>query len=116
MYEIYCKLRDSLWLKDADVAKATGIRQPTFSDWKYGRSTPKLEKRQVIADFFGVSLEYLNTGKESSSEYSLDSSLLFGQIRRDERLCNALTKYFELPDDGKEKILNVLETMINGEK
>ena len=80
------------------------------------RSTPKLEKRQVIADFFGVSLEYLNTGKESSSEYSLDSSLLFGQIRRDERLCNALTKYFELPDDGKEKILNVLETMINGEK
>lgn len=116
MYEIYCKLRDSLGLKDADVAKATGIGRPTFSDWKYGRSTPKIEKRQAIADFFGVSLEYLNTGKDESNEYSIDSSLLFGQIKHDERLYNALSKYFELSDDGKERVLNVLETMINGEK
>ena len=38
MYEIYCKLRDSKGMKDADVAKATGITKSTFSDWKNGRS------------------------------------------------------------------------------
>lgn len=63
MYEIYCKLRDAKGLKDADVAKATGITKSTFSDWKNGRSKPKDEKLQKIADLFGVTTEYLRTGE-----------------------------------------------------
>lgn len=42
MYEIYCKLRDAMGVKDADVVKATGITKSTFSDWKSGRSKPKV--------------------------------------------------------------------------
>lgn len=64
MYEIYCKLRDAMGVKDADVVKATGITKSTFSDWKSGRSKPKDEKIQKIADYFGVTAEYLRTGKE----------------------------------------------------
>ncbi len=41
------------------VAKETGISNSTFSDWKNGRSTPKLGKLQKIAAYFGVSLESL---------------------------------------------------------
>ena len=40
------------------VSKATGIAQSTFSDWKSGRSTPKLDKLNKIADFFGVDISY----------------------------------------------------------
>ena len=68
MYEIYCKLRDAMGVKDADVVKATGITKSTFSDWKSGRSKPKDEKLQKIADFFGVTAEYLRTGKESGKK------------------------------------------------
>ena len=57
MYDIYCRLRDDKKLKDSDVAKATGITKSTFSDWKTGRS-----KLQKIADFFGVTLDYLMNG------------------------------------------------------
>lgn len=75
MYEIYCKLRDSNGLKDADVAKATGITKSTFSDWKNGRSKPKDEKLQKIADLFGVTTDYLRTGelKEGSEGYYLSN-------------------------------------------
>ena len=62
MYEIYCKIRDAAGCKDADVSKATGISKSTFSDWKSGRSKPKQEKLQKIADYFGVSVDYLMTG------------------------------------------------------
>lgn len=62
MYEIYCKLRDAKGYKDADVARGTGITKSTFSDWKNGRSSPKQDKLQKIADFFGVSIDYLRTG------------------------------------------------------
>ena len=68
MYEIYCKLRDAMGVKDADVVKATGITKSTFSDWKSGRSKPKDEKIQKIADFFGVTAEYLRTGKETEKK------------------------------------------------
>ena len=66
MYDIYCKLRDQRGVRDADVVNATGITKSTFSDWKSGRSNPKADKLQKIADYFGVSLDYLTTGKEST--------------------------------------------------
>ena len=69
MYEIYCKLRDSKCLKDADVVRSTGITKSTFSDWKSGRSVPKQDKMQKIADYFGVSVDYLMTGEETKGYY-----------------------------------------------
>lgn len=68
MYEIYCKLRDSKGVKDSDVVKATGITKSTFSDWKSGRSKPKNDKLQKIADYFGVTIDYLMTGIEDKKE------------------------------------------------
>lgn len=68
MYEIYCELRDSKGVKDADVAKATGITKSTFSDWKNGRSKPKDEKLLKIANYFEVTLDYLRTGNKSESD------------------------------------------------
>jgi len=41
------------------VSKSTGISASTFSDWKSGRSVPKLDKIKLIADYFGVSLDYM---------------------------------------------------------
>ena len=54
MYEIYCKLRDEKNLKD--------------SDWKSGRSKPKNDKLQKIADYFGVTIGYLTTGKDDTEK------------------------------------------------
>lgn len=71
MYERYCEIRDRLGLKDAAVAKATGIGKSTFSDWKSGRSAPKREKLRKIAEYFGVSLEEL-TGEAETESYYLD--------------------------------------------
>ena len=71
MYEIYCKLRDDIGVKDADVAKATGITKSTFSDWKSGRSNPKDEKLKKIAEYFGVTTDYLRTGNASEEDKTI---------------------------------------------
>lgn len=47
------------------VAKDIGWNNSIFSNWKAGRSTPKADKRRIIAEYFGVSLEYLDTGDEA---------------------------------------------------
>lgn len=59
MYEIFERLLRSRNVTAYQVAKATGISQSTLSDWKKGRSVPKMDKIQKIADYFGVSVEYL---------------------------------------------------------
>ena len=64
MYEVYQKLLDEKGLKNADVARATGISNMTLSDWKRGKSVPKSDKMRKIAEYLNVSVDYLMTGKE----------------------------------------------------
>lgn len=58
MYERYVALRDSKNITDYKVALDTGITRSTFTDWKSGRSEPKIDKLKRLADYFGVPLEY----------------------------------------------------------
>lgn len=66
MYSDYRIFRDFKKLTDYKVAQATGISRSTFSDWKSGRSAPKLEKLKKIAEFLEVPVEYI-TGDGSNS-------------------------------------------------
>lgn len=49
-YEKYAEIRDEKKLTDGKVAKMCGFGRSTFSDWKSGRSIPKIDKMQKIAD------------------------------------------------------------------
>lgn len=64
MYEIFMRLLEKYGVTAYKVSRATGIGDSTFTDWKNGRSIPKQDKLQKIADYFGVTLDYLMTGKE----------------------------------------------------
>ncbi len=64
MYEIFSQLLQKFGVTAYKVSKATGISQSSLSDWKLGKVTPKTDNMKKIADYFGVSLEYLMTGEE----------------------------------------------------
>lgn len=101
MYSIYCKLRDEKQLKDSDVSKATGITKSTFSDWKSGRSKPKQDKLQKIADYFGVSLEYLTTGEEKEWQPTITEKEEKDLDKKVENLLNAVDSDTGLMLDGE---------------
>lgn len=58
MYKKYVALRDEKGVTDYRVAMETGVTKSTFTDWKSGRSAPKLDKLLAIAKYFGVPVEY----------------------------------------------------------
>jgi len=64
MFEIVEKLAKERGLTLNKLAKETGVSTATIYEWKSGRYTPKSEIRRKIADYFGVSLEYLDTGSD----------------------------------------------------
>jgi transcriptional regulator with XRE-family HTH domain len=69
MYEIFEQLLQIHGVTPYKVSKATGISQSSLSDWKMGKITPKTATLKKIADYFGVSLDYLTTGKEVAEEH-----------------------------------------------
>lgn len=74
MYEIFEKLLKEFEVSTYQVAKATGISTASFTAWKQGKWNLKTDKMQKIADYFGVSLDYLTTGeeKEGREKYYLN--------------------------------------------
>lgn len=62
-YEIFENLCKEKGVTAYRVCKETGLTTATVSNWKAGRYVPKTDKMKVIADYFGVTLEYMSTGK-----------------------------------------------------
>ena len=66
IYERIESLRKSKGLSQGKLEKQLGFSNGSISKWK--NSTPKVESLQKLADFFGVSVEYLMTGKEDKQK------------------------------------------------
>lgn len=66
IYERIESLRKSKGLSQGKLEKQLGFSNGSISKWK--NSTPKVERLQKLADFFGVSVEYLMTGKEENKK------------------------------------------------
>lgn len=121
MYEIFLKLLNEKGVTAYKVGKATGIAGSTFTDWKNGRSVPKQEKLQKIADFFGVSLEYLMTGKDSQTDslYSDENADLLIKItksvKNDPAFADRIARYMSLLSENKKSVNDMIDLMYSKE-
>ena len=70
MYSKYEKKKKKSGETSYQVSKATGVGQNTLSNWKTGRSQPKIGKLQKIADHFGVPVTYFLEDTTSSVQLS----------------------------------------------
>ncbi len=58
MYEKLQDLLDKTNKTAYQVAQETGVSTATLSNWKNGNYVPKVDKIKILADYFGVSIEY----------------------------------------------------------
>lgn len=103
MYKIFLDLINSKGIKTSDVVRATGVPASAFSDWKSGRSKPGVERLQKIADFLGVSSEYLSTG--------VDSRIPVPDFVPEH--IDLIELYEKLSKDNKARILDLMKTLAN---
>ena len=101
MYEIFEKLLMERGVTAYKVAKATGISTGSMTDWKKGRSAPKVDKRQKIADYFGVSVDYL-LGNEPKEKTPAEADVTF-----DDFTYAMYGEAKELTDEDKNMLLEM---------
>lgn len=65
MYDIFEQLLQKNNVTAYKAAKETGVTQTALSNWKSGKSTPATKTLQKLADYFGVTIDYLLTGNEN---------------------------------------------------
>lgn len=58
-YNDYAAIRDGAGLTDYAVAKRSGVHQSVFSDWKAGKSMPKIDKMVSIASALSCNINDL---------------------------------------------------------
>ena len=68
MYEVFEQLLQKYNISAYKFCKETGISQSTISTWKNKKNLISPEIGKKVADYFGVSLDYLMTGKEEPEE------------------------------------------------
>lgn len=109
MYDIYEKLLKEKGVKTADVCRATGLKAPTFSDWKKGKSAPNVDKLILIAEYFGVSVAYLRTGKEFDNKEvaRIDIEL----SKQEMEIKSYMLKFANLPDDKRKQIMSLIDML-----
>ncbi len=66
LYERIEDLRNSRHISQGKLEKELGFSNGSISKWK--TSTPTPDRLQKLADYFGVSVEYIMNGKEPNAE------------------------------------------------
>ena len=117
MYEVFEQLLQKYDVTPYRVSKEAGVTQTALSNWKTGRSTPTTKTLQKIADYFGVTIDYLMTGEvtEENSKKALtpkdekDIEKILEQTR--EQLMNQAGLMFDGDPASPEAIDSILSAM-----
>lgn len=80
------------------VAQDTGISQSNFTEWKKGRSNPKIEATTAIAKYFNVPVEYL-LGSESKNDDPNELKLIAAYRQLNDTQKQLLLSYSEFLKD-----------------
>jgi transcriptional regulator with XRE-family HTH domain len=112
-YEKYAEIRDSKGFTDGKVAQLCGFGRSTFTDWKSGRSIPKIDKMQKIADLFEMDyFEFVGpVGKFSSLNPNRPIPMLAGMEKTPEQRFddNLLRLYHNATPDAQKSVMTLLE-------
>lgn len=112
-YELFAKIIESKGITPYRVAKETGLTTVLFTDWKKGKSKPKYDKLKIIADFLGVSVEYLQGIETEQQEILNTFDSRRGETSRAENTLSEqekaiLAAFRETTEEGRLRIIQAI--------
>lgn len=95
-----------------DLAMHLDIHPNVITNWLGGRNKSYMKYLDQIAEFYGVSVQYLKNGEESPKEKPADS----GRPKLEDADIAFYERYSQLSEDEKEDMRDFLDLMINRRK
>lgn len=109
MYKKFEELKEKFSVTSYQVSKDTGIAQSILSNWKKGHN-PKIDKLQIIAAYFGESIEYFLGTDITESERS---KIFRARNKQEIELLQLYRSIDHLPIEKKEIVIDTFKTLVN---
>ena len=89
-----------------DIADAINVSKSTFNDWCTGKKYPRIDKIEMLANYFGILKSDLIEDKEKPAET--------GGLSENQKKLMAFVK--TVPEDKAELVLRVLKSIVEDDK
>lgn len=96
------QLRESRKLTKKQVAERTGITERAYSTYEYGERDVSTATLSKLADFYGVTTDYL-LGREKSEPEPVE--LLANVFKMNELEKKILNSYLSLPENARTEVM-----------
>ena len=96
-----------------ELSEVVGVAKSTFNDWMKGRKYPRIDKIEIMADYFGILKSDLI--EEKSEEYREEQkkndiiSDVVVRMQTDDLFMSAVEKLYSLDEKKLSGILTLLE-------
>lgn len=120
------ELRQALGIRQVDMASDFGISQSTLSTWEGGRYEPDLATVTKLADYFGVSIDYL-VGRTSNpktaneiadrlgildKERTHEEERVYMALQNDDKFRETMMRIYSLPEDVRASFAEFANALI----
>ena len=98
------------------LAESIGVSAAAVSEWRKKGTTPSAEKISAIAEFLGVSVEYILTGQTSSNSLKNENNTDILIAGNSENSKNIVSSFYESQERENKEILNLINGLPLEEK
>lgn len=102
-------LRSESELSQREIARQLHISQSTYHNWESGKTQPSIAQLIDLAEFFGVSVDYLIGNSDDCGIITYSENHNEKIIKRDEY--ELLRLYRSLPEAARKNILDFIKNI-----
>ena len=103
------ELRNRRELSQTEVAKALGISLRAYQNYEYGQREPNIEMINKLADFYGVTTDYL-LGRDTGEPDTLDQlAAEFSMTALEKKI---VENYLSLPESMRGDLMEFLRKSV----
>ena len=89
-----------------EVAKVVGVAPSTFNEWVKGKKYPRIDKIEMLANYFGILKSDLIEDKKDKKDISHTIAVTDGEQM-------LLDLFRQVPEDKQEMVLQMIRIALN---
>lgn len=98
---------DMFGLKRNDICDALGFKYSTFADWVNGKKYPRIDKIEIMANYFGINKsDLVEEHSEITDKKEGPNAAPLGDMESE-----LLAKFSALPETAKQHVLKYLDLL-----
>ena len=99
-----------------DVAKAVGVSQGTITDWLSCRSYPRMDKIQILAEYFDIQMSDLVEERSVNNQYYLqkEAKMIAEELTKNPDVLVMFQKFQNLSNANKTLVMAMINSLSGG--